>query len=137
MTVELSGPAHDAAELSVAPEPETWAAVCAVEEILPERGVAALLGDIQVAIFRTHDGVLFATTNRDPYSGAMVMSRGIVGTRGAAPTVASPMHKQVFDLRDGRCLDAMGQEAVGLMTYAVAERGGVVHVGLPGRNPGS
>jgi nitrite reductase (NADH) small subunit len=34
-----------------------------------------------------------------------VLSRGIVGCRGGVPTVASPMFKQVFDLRTGRCLD--------------------------------
>ncbi len=34
-----------------------------------------------------------------------MIARGIVGTRGDAPTVASPMSKQVFDLRTGVCLD--------------------------------
>jgi nitrite reductase (NADH) small subunit len=34
-----------------------------------------------------------------------VMSRGIVGSRGDVPTVASPMFKQVYDLRTGQCLD--------------------------------
>ena len=49
-------------------------------------------------------------SNLDPYSRAHVISRGIVGTRQDAPTVASPMYKQVFDLRTGACLDTQGKE---------------------------
>ena len=79
--------------------------VCRYDVLLPERGVAALVGDVQIALFRTHDGEVFAIGNQDPFSGANVMSRGIVGSRGDVPTVASPMFKQVFDLRTGRCLD--------------------------------
>ncbi|MEU9889159.1 nitrite reductase (NAD(P)H) small subunit [Sphaerisporangium sp. NPDC051011] len=33
------------------------------------------------------------------------MSRGIVGTRGEEPVVVTPMHKQVFSLVTGACLD--------------------------------
>lgn len=82
-----------------------WARMCRVEALLPERGAPALVDGEQVALFRTWDGELFAVGNRDPFSGAQVMARGVVGTRGGTPTVASPMHKQVFDLRSGRCLD--------------------------------
>ena len=78
--------------------------MCGYDELLPERGVAALVGSHQVAVFRTFDGMLYAIGNRDPFSGAHVLSRGIVGTRGDAPTVASPVFKQVFDLRTGRCM---------------------------------
>ncbi|NHW87781.1 nitrite reductase (NAD(P)H) small subunit, partial [Escherichia coli] len=46
--------------------------------------------------------------NLDPVSGAYVLSRGIVGSRGEVPTVASPLHKQVYDLRTGDCLDLPG-----------------------------
>ena len=46
-----------------------------------------------------------AIGNQDPFTGAFVLSRGIVGGRGEIPTVASPLHKQVFDLRTGACLD--------------------------------
>jgi nitrite reductase (NADH) small subunit len=58
-----------------------------------------------VAIFRDRAGTVYAVDNRDPFSGAYVLSRGIVGSRDGVPTVASPMYKHVFDLRDGRCLD--------------------------------
>jgi nitrite reductase (NADH) small subunit len=90
--------------------------VCEYDVLLPERGVAALLGNVQIALFRTHDGQVFALGNQDPFSGANVISRGIVGSRGDVPTVASPMFKQVFDLRTGACLD---DPDVSLPVYAV------------------
>ena len=79
----------------------TWTAVCPYEDLQPERGVAALVGTEQVALFRTFDGSLYAIGNQDPFTGVFVLSRGIVGTRGDIPTVTSPLHKQVFDLRTG------------------------------------
>ena len=90
--------------------------VCRYDALLPERGVAALVGEVQIALFRTHDGRVFAVGNHDPFSGANVMSRGIVGSRGDVPTVASPMFKQVFDLRTGECLD---DPSVSLPVYQV------------------
>jgi nitrite reductase (NADH) small subunit len=102
-----------------------WVTVCPYARLQPERGVAALVGGAQVAVFRTHDGDLYALDNLDPMSGANVLSRGIVGNRGDAPTVASPMHKQAYDLRDGRCLDATG---VTVRTYPVRCRDGIVEV---------
>jgi nitrite reductase (NADH) small subunit len=83
----------------------SWETVCRYDGLQPERGVAALLGEHQVAVFRTHDGAVHAVGNVDPFSGAAVLSRGIVGDRGGVPTVASPVYKQVFSLLDGRCLD--------------------------------
>ncbi len=103
----------------------TWVAVCRDDELQAERGVAALVGDTQVAVFRTFDGELYALGNRDPFTGAFVLSRGIVGSRGDIPTVASPLHKQVFDLRTGACLDAPD---VAVLIYAARSRGGVVEV---------
>lgn len=85
-----------------------WVAVCRYDDLLPERGVAALVGGHQVALFRTFDGMLHAMDNLDPFSGAFVLSRGIVGTRADRPTVASPIFKQVFDLASGRCLSEAG-----------------------------
>ncbi|MFC0627385.1 nitrite reductase small subunit NirD [Kribbella deserti] len=101
-------------------------AVCAYEVLLPERGVAALVGDRQIALFRTHDGTVFALDNQDPFSGANVLSRGIVGSRGEVPTVASPMYKQVFDLRTGQCLD---DPEVRVASYPVSVVDGQVVVG--------
>lgn len=104
-----------------------WVAVCRYQQLQPERGAAALFGDRQVALFRAFDGTLYAIDNQDPFTGANVLSRGIVGTRGDIPTVASPLHKQAFDLRDGRCLD---DPAVRVAVYPVREQDGVVEVGI-------
>ncbi|GAA0608168.1 nitrite reductase small subunit NirD [Kribbella sandramycini] len=103
--------------------------VCRYDVLLPERGVAALAGGVQIALFRTHDGAVYAIGNQDPFSGANVMSRGIVGDRGDVPTVASPMFKQVFDLRTGVCLD---DPAVALPVYPVEVVDGMVRVGENG-----
>jgi nitrite reductase (NADH) small subunit len=82
-----------------------WTTVCHYDVLLPERGVCALVDGEQVAVFRTFDGQVYAIGNLDPFTGAHVLSRGIVGTRGGEPTVASPLHKQVFSLVTGVCLD--------------------------------
>ncbi|HEX4815187.1 MAG TPA: nitrite reductase small subunit NirD [Nonomuraea sp.] len=103
----------------------TWTPVCAYDHLLPERGVCALVGGRQVAVFRTHDGTLHALDNRDPFSGAYVLSRGIVGTRKGEPTVASPLHKQVFSLVSGACLD---EAEVSVPVYPVRLAGGRVEV---------
>ncbi|MFJ9948722.1 nitrite reductase small subunit NirD [Kitasatospora sp. NPDC091207] len=82
-----------------------WRPVCTLDDLQPGRGVAVLLDGAQVAVFRDRAGALHAVDNRDPFSGAQVLSRGLLGSRGDRPTLASPMYKQVFDLTDGRCLD--------------------------------
>ena len=100
--------------------------VCAVDAIPLEGGVAALVDGSAVAVFRSFDGAVFALSNVDPFSGASVLSRGIVGTRGDVPVVSSPMYKQAFDLRTGACLD---DAAVRVTSYDVTVVDGVVHVG--------
>ncbi|GAA3113475.1 nitrite reductase small subunit NirD [Planomonospora alba] len=105
-----------------------WTPVCAYHDLMPEEGVCVLVDGHQVAVFRTFDGALYAIGNRDPFSGAYVLSRGIVGSRGPEPTVASPMHKQVFSLVTGVCLD---DPAVAVPVYPVRRSGGAVEVRLP------
>jgi len=115
---------------SVAAEPAGWTVVCRYHDLQPERGVAALAGREQVAVFRTFDGTLHAISNQDPFTGAFVLSRGIVGSRGEVPTVASPLHKQVFDLRTGACLDG-GTARVPV--FPVRQRDGHVEVEVTAR----
>jgi nitrite reductase (NADH) small subunit len=110
---------------------QAWTPICAMEDLSRERGVCALVAGSQVALFRTFDDQVYAVQQLDPYSGAHVMSRGIVGTRAGSPTVASPMYKQVFDLRTGRCLDPVGKDPRDLVVHAVRVVDGVVSVGPP------
>ena len=81
----------------------TWTTVCALNDILPNTGVCALVDDQQVAIFRV-GADLYAIANYDPFSNAYVLSRGIVGDRNGIPKVASPIYKQNFNLATGECL---------------------------------
>ncbi|ABL79897.1 MULTISPECIES: nitrite reductase small subunit NirD [unclassified Nocardioides] len=106
----------------------TYTTVCGLDQIEVEGGVVALVDGVAVAIFRTHDGNVYAISNYDPVSRASVLARGIVGTRGDVPVVASPMHKQAYDLRTGQCLD---DAAVRVPTYDVRVIDGTVHVGGP------
>lgn len=83
-----------------------WFTVCDLSTLLPGRGVAALLPDgSQAAVFTDRAGHLYAIDNRDPFTGAAVLSRGLTGTHQGHPFVASPLLKQRFDLRTGQCLD--------------------------------
>lgn len=109
-----------------------WTSICPYQRLEPERGVAALIQGVQVALFRLYDGRVYAVGNRDPIAGAYVLSRGIVGTRGDAPVVTSPLYKEAYDLRTGECLDVPG---VRIPTYPVRLRGDVVQVRLVSPQP--
>ena len=105
---------------------QRWTVICPYARLEPERGVAALVNGVQIAIFRLYDGQLFGIGQNDPVSGANVMSRGLIGTRDGVPTVTSPMHKQVYALRTGECLDLPG---IRLPVYPIRLRAGLVEVG--------
>ena len=56
-----------------------------------------MLGDgSQAALFRLDDGALQAVGNIDPFSGAAVLSRGIVGDRGRRAGVPTPIKEQAI-----------------------------------------
>lgn len=100
--------------------------VCALSVLRPEQGVAALLPDgSQVAVFLTHEGAVHALDNVDPFSGAAVLARGIVGDRGGVPVVVSPVYKQAFDLRTGVCVDSPSHSVA---VHTVRVRDGVVEL---------
>jgi nitrite reductase (NADH) small subunit len=100
---------------------EAWFAICDRARLQPGRGVAALLPDgRQAAVFADRAGRLYAVENSDPFTGAYVLSRGLLGsTADGRAYVASPLLKQRFDLTDGRCLD---DEAVSVAAFTVRAR---------------
>ncbi|MCF6521774.1 nitrite reductase small subunit NirD [Streptomyces sp. JJ36] len=101
-----AGPAGPAAGRLEVHTPEGWHPVCDTSVLVPGRGVAALLPDgTQIAVFTDRSGGCYAIGNRDPFTGACVLSRGLLGTADGCPYVASPLLKQRFDLATGRCLD--------------------------------
>lgn len=87
-----------------------WTYVCRVTDVVPNSGVCAKVGSSQVAVFRIvsptgeEEGV-YALDNHDPRSGANVISRGIVGDLAGEIVVASPVYKNHFCLKTGRCLE--------------------------------
>jgi nitrite reductase (NADH) small subunit len=117
-------PANERAAAAVA-----WHAVCELDDIVPDTGVCALLAGQQIAIVRVGAGEdVFAIGNFDPFSKAYVLSRGIVGDRGGVAKIASPIYKQSFDLRTGRCLD---DPDVAVPVWPARVRDGRVEVALP------
>lgn len=98
-------------------------AVCALDRLTPNRGSAALVEGVAVAVFLLEGGELCAIDNVDPFCGASILSRGLVGDVDGEPTVASPMYKQRFSLRTGRCLD---EPDVAVRVHAVRAADGIV-----------
>ena len=115
--------------MTIAADPTTWTRVCSVDQLIPERGIAALIGSEPIAVFLLDDGTVHAVGHRDPFSNANVMARGIVGSVGAGEsyrdTVASPMYKHVFDLATGECLTDPSER---LPVYRTWIAGGVVYI---------
>ncbi|MFF0904398.1 UNVERIFIED_CONTAM: nitrite reductase small subunit NirD [Kocuria sp. CPCC 205316] len=105
-----------------------WHDVCALADLEPLWGEAARVAGRQVALYRVDATTVLAADHRDPRTGACVMARGILGSRGPAVTVASPLHKEVYDLATGRCLTGDGPA---LPVHPAEVRDGRVLVGLP------
>lgn len=81
-----------------------WHSICTLNDVIPGTGVAARVQGKQIAIFHTAEGV-FAVGNRDPFSGANVLARGLLGDVAGSLVVASPVYKQRFCLQTGRCVE--------------------------------
>jgi nitrite reductase (NADH) small subunit len=103
-----------------------WIEVCHLEDIVSFSGVAALVGDEQVAIFRVNTEI-YAVSNYDPFSNAFVLSRGIIGDRNGVLKVASPIYKQSFSLATGECLD---DPNVTIPTWPTRVVDGIVQIGM-------
>ena len=111
--------------MSINPDVDgAWVDVCAFDDLIAGRGVCALVGGRQIAVFKI-DGDVYALANRDPFSGANVLARGVVGSKGEVPKVASPMYKQTFDLRTGRCLE---DPSVSVPAFSARVRDGRVQI---------
>ena len=105
-----------------------WERGCPVDELEPGWGEALLLRMKQIAVFLLGTGEVYAVDHRDPATGSNVMARGIVGSKGDRPTIASPLHKQVYDLGTGECFT---DPRLMLGTYRTRVVGGFLEVELP------
>ncbi|MGJ8582439.1 nitrite reductase (NAD(P)H) small subunit [Psychromonas sp. B3M02] len=95
----------------------TWTNICAANDLTPNAGICALYNEQQVAIFlckQTNN--VYAVANYDPFGGANVLSRGLIGSTQDIIYVASPLYKQRFNLSTGECLDSPDHK---LKTYNV------------------
>lgn len=126
-----------------------WHRVCDRADIVPNTGVCALIDGTQIAVFRLAgapalleelrsrgpalggDDLVYAIDNRDPHSGANVLSRGLVGDLKGELVVASPMYKQHYSLRTGRCLE---NPAHNIRTYPARIEQGQVCVQMAARS---
>jgi nitrite reductase (NADH) small subunit len=109
------------------PRSEGWVPVCRWDDLVPDRGVCALVDGRPVAVYRCSFGSgLYALDNLDPFSGASVLSRGLVGvTAEGVAFVASPLRKQRFALATGESFD---DPSVRVRPWAVSVVDGVVAV---------
>lgn len=90
---------------------DQWIDVCALDDLTPNTGAGALVGGQAVAIFRVgHEKRVYVLSNKDPFSQANVMSRGIIGDLQGERVIASPIYKQHFSLATGRCLEDKDQK---------------------------
>ena len=87
-----------------------WIDLCALSDLPPNAGLAARLGDTQIALFHLPDSEekVFALSNHDPKSNANVLARGILGDLHGQRVIASPLYKQHYRLSDGQCLEDEG-----------------------------
>ena len=92
-----------------------WKDICKIDDILPETGVCALLGDEQV----------FAISNIDPFFESSVLSRGLIAEHQGELWVASPLKKQRFRLSDGLCME---DEQFSVKHYDARVKDGVVQL---------
>lgn len=106
-----------------------WFDVCHRADLEPEWGEAALIDGRQLAVFRLWDDRVLISSNLDPRTGSAVLARGIVGTRGGGiPTIASPLHKELYSLLTGECFSNVDLELAVFPTETVDS---LVRVALP------
>lgn len=113
-----------------------WDAVCTVDDLVPESGIAVWTEDGPAAVFYLPHRLpaLFAISHTDPFSGANVLARGITGDLKGQPVVASPLYKQHFSLVTGQCLE---DENVSVKTYPVLLDGDHIRLEVPVNQPES
>lgn len=87
---------------------KAWRTICSTSDLVKDSGISALLEseDEQIAIFHipNSEEKVYAVGNYDPIGEANVLYRGLVGCINDEPVVSSPLYKQHYSLKTGRCL---------------------------------
>jgi len=106
-----------------------WVDICSLSDIAPNTGVCADLAGEQVAIFHlktsNNESQVKAVSNFDPFSGANILSRGLITETDDSHYVASPLLKQQFCLNTGHCELDTGKN---IATYQVRISGALVQL---------
>lgn len=103
-----------------------WHDVCSLSQLRSECGVAALLADGPIALFKVGGGsTVYAVDHIDPRTDTPTIARGLVGSADGQPVVVSPLLKDRFSLVTGQCLNA---DLPPLRTYEVCIEKERVHV---------
>lgn len=107
---------------------QQWIKLCKEEQLLSNAGVAALVGERQLALFYVPaNDAVYAVDNFDPVTKAQVMARGLVGNQGEQYYVASPLLKQRYCLATGQGLDDADMQ---LGSWPVRRKGGDIEVAI-------
>lgn len=89
--------------------------ICHVADLLPDAGVAALVGTKQVALFYLPtEAQVFALSNFDPLSECHVISQGLLVEDKGEMCVSAPLYKQRYLLESGICVN---KESAPLQCY--------------------
>lgn len=107
-----------------------WHDICAESELVDNSGICALIEDQQIAIFTLvtqGSRQLYAVSNWDPIGKANVIYRGIIGSVGETPVVASPLYKEHYSLETGLCIE---KDEVSLQTFEIQLRDGRILVAV-------
>lgn len=106
-----------------------WQDLCGRDDLVPGSGVAVKIGDQAAALYWPDAAKeqLYALCHRDPFSQAEVLAWGLLCEQGGEWSVAAPLYKQHFRLRDGVCLE---QPDVVLPCWPVRLNGNRVEVSI-------
>ncbi|HVH20708.1 MAG TPA: nitrite reductase large subunit NirB [Myxococcota bacterium] len=107
----------------------SWVPLASTGEVPHDGGIAVRYGDVQLAVYHVAaQDAWYATQNRCPHTGDMVLGRGIVGDQGGRPKIACPQHKKTFDLETGA---GLSDPEYCVATFPVKVEEGKVYVKLP------
>ncbi|KAG7826677.1 hypothetical protein KL920_005279 [Ogataea angusta] len=110
----------------------SWQEVCQSSDLpLAEAGSSAtvLVGDTQIALFRTNENELYCSQNMCGHKRAFVLNQGLLSEDGDENCyISCPMHKRNFYLKSGACKN---DETLSIATFEVKEENGKVYAKLP------
>ena len=107
-----------------------WYKTVKAEDYPKNGGSCVKYKDLQIAVFyfATKDE-WYACQNLCPHKMQMVLSRGMIGSKGDIPKVACPYHKKTFSLTSGENLDG---EDYSIETYPIKlEADGYIYIQVP------